>query len=255
MRPVALSMRGAPPPHPAARLVAAAAVGTAVGGAAGWSLARWQQRQQQQQEAAPSIQTEEEVAREAELRRQADQLLNLMVASRTPAETPLHDAAVVDDVEGARKALAAAPHPRDAALAKNKKGHTALLLAAVHGSDQVARLLLEAAPEAAMMPCNDECWLPVHVGETTGCWRGQKKPWCVCGCDGSAALLSLNQRTVMHPSTHAVGCPTCDAAAQEGYTDVMKLLLGAVPECVTGETASGWTAATLATRHGHAAAL
>ena len=36
---------------------------------------------------------------------------------------------------------------------------------------------------------------------------------------------------------------------------MLKLLLGAVPECVTGETASGWTAATLATRHGHAAAL
>lgn len=58
----------------------------------------------------------------------------------------------------------------------NSKGHTALLLAAVRGSDRVARLLLEAAPEAAMMSCGDEGWLPVHVGEARGVFEGPGNP-------------------------------------------------------------------------------
>ncbi len=175
MRPVALSMRGAPVPQPAVqmvpavRVVASAAVGAAAGGAAGWSLARWQQRRQQQQwrqqqQVLASMKSDEESTdeEEEEDEERVDKLTAILQGS-SPSGSPLHDAALLNNAEGARKALAAAANPKDAALAKDERGFTALLLAVLCGSEQVAQVLLEAAPEAAMVPCGDDGWLPVHI--------------------------------------------------------------------------------------------
>ncbi|PRW45223.1 serine threonine- phosphatase 6 regulatory ankyrin repeat subunit C [Chlorella sorokiniana] len=242
MRPFILfSMRGLPPPQPSVRLVAAAAVGAAAGGAAGWSLAHWQQRRQQEQQPVVSIPTEEEAAHETKVRRQVDQLVDVMAALQTPVESPLHDAAVIDDVEGARKALAAAPDPREAALAKNTKGHTALLLAAVHGSDQVARLLLEAAPEAATLPCTDAGWLPVHAAAQ----------------EGYTDVLKLLLDTVPECAAGetAIGWTAATYATRHGHVAALQLLLSAAPQLASQKDGEGRTCAYHAAETGRLACL
>ena len=85
----------------------------------------------------------------------------------------LHDAAADNDIPTMEALLAAAPDPRAAAAAMvtNSAGqqYTPLAAAAAAGSEEAVKMLLDLAPETALVRCTPSGSLPIHQGEDGLC--------------------------------------------------------------------------------------
>ena len=121
-------------------------------------------------------------------------------------------------------------------MAAASDGWLPLHWAAHNSHEAVARMLLDAAPAAAMA-ADEDGWLPLHAAADYN--------------HEAVVRLLLDAAPVAAMAADADGRLPLHRAAAAGHEAVVRLLLDAAPQAATATTADGGTPLQIALLHGH----